>query len=221
MNFLQNIDWIFILQVVIFFLAIRAFTYLIKLYKRFERARSGQKSVLNETSNFAEKQIVNDTIFAKAVFFLFAIFLLVGLMSIVLVLVEGLGRILELPGQKSSWMNLLVLVSIFGALLIAVPWLFDQLKDAKTLTDFEKLEKYLKLRKILNVTLQFRFANLNKAFLPNTNLSRIDFTGSNFSCADLRVANFNHANLMNTDMEAADLREANLGNANLENAKLS
>ncbi|MFC0772412.1 pentapeptide repeat-containing protein [Terrimonas alba] len=220
-EFLQNIDWVFLLQLLIFVLALRSFTYLTKVFKRFEQSRLGRKSVLNKTSNFLEAQIVNETLLYKAIFFLYVIFLLIGATSILFSIFKGFGEFLKLPTLQNSWFSLVIFIGAFSCLFIAFPWLTNQFRDSKSLTDYEKLEKYLKVRELLNVSLQFRFANLQKAFLPKANLNGVDFTGANISCADLRVANLSFAKLTNADMEATDLREANLREANFENAKLS
>ncbi len=220
-DFFQNIDWIFLLQVLIFILAGKAISSLSAVFKRFEYSNARGQTVLKETSNWIEDQIVKQTILYNVALTIYVILLLIGAMGIGFSVFLGVGEILKMPGLKSSWTNLIFFIGMLSAVLYSLPWLLNIIGDPKALTDYEKVKKYLKIRESLDVTFRLIRADLRHAFLANANLAGVNLNGSNLSCADLRVANLSNSQLMNTDLAAVDLREANLKYANLENADLS
>ena len=220
-SFFLSIDWMFVLQFIIFLVTVKFLIYFFKFGMKFGFPVPVKKRSVFNTSNFLEQQIVIETLVYKVGLSIAIAVLILGGVSIFLTVAYGFSEAIKLSGVKNSWIFTILFICIFVCFSFGFSWLFNQTQDPKRMTDYYKLKRYLSLREFLNVSLQFRFANLESAFLPTANLSGIDFTGTNFSCADLRLANLSFAKLNDVDMRAIDLREANLREANFENAKMS
>jgi hypothetical protein len=164
-DFLPNINWLFLLQIFILILAWQVSRYLYTSFNRLEKySKQDEKTVLNEPSNFIERQIVKDTIIYKIIAVCTGLFLLIGFLAFLFSVAIGYNRILKLPGLQDFWSQLFFYIGTLSFIFLASRWLLDSFKNSKSLTDYEKIKKYLKTRETLNIKLQLGLLNYKEHF---------------------------------------------------------